>query len=857
MGDAFRVELHIAGMTCASCVAKVEKVIAAVPGVHDVTVNLLTESAALALDPALAAPADICAKLSRMGYPTQEKAAANSDAPIGMYAASAQMQDGTRLATRVEEILRGEFGPERECTVMPLERLDVKRRRALEESAARGSSEGPRLRALVELTCAGGAQGARHAVDLLFSHGIAAGLLAQQTSPEDERLQVKYHRLLRNVMLSISFGLPCFMFAMVLPMISATRGFVHARALGKISLGEVLTGLLATPVQFVVGADMYRKAALQVLSNSPGMEVLIMLGTSAAYVYSVISIVLRQCCDGDLPSFFETSALLITFVCVGKYLEALAAGRTSNALRKLLDLQPGSATVLMGVNADALATDCVETGPGAPLSGAARPAEVEREMDLRLLIAGDIVKVAPGARIPADGSVLRGSSSVDESMVTGEPMPVEKTAGSKLVCGTLNGPGAMLMCVERTGEQTVLAQIVQLMRDAQASKAGIQRTADVIAGKFVYVVLAIATGTFITWFAVASSYDITLTHYGANLPPALLALLFSMSVLVIACPCALGLATPTAIMVGTGVGAREGVLIKGGQALEVAQRCSAIVFDKTGTLTLGKPTVTGHWLAVPCNSPAEQLVWALLIAAESASEHPLARAILEYACQMLEANTTEVRGQSSVRAQVAGAGSMSADFKSVPGRGLRCKVGGLAVHIGNGALMHDEGIRWPAGVGGERRGGSAADVCGKWEDEGRTVVLIAVNHAVVGCLSLSDPIKGDAASVVSALRYEQQMDVWMVTGDNSLAAMAVAKTVGISHVQVCCRDRGPRRLCRCASVLLLACGLRVVTSRTEHARLLSKRRRPGACMHAYMSDRVATAVGAGGGVGRTGGGAAR
>ena len=238
MGDAFRVELHIAGMTCASCVSKVEKVIAAVPGVHDVTVNLLTESAALALDPALAAPADICAKLSRMGYPTQEKAAANSDAPIGMYAASAQMQDGTRLATRVEEILRGEFGPERECTVMPLERLDVKRRRALEESAARGSSEGPRLRALVELTCAGGAQGARHAVDLLFSHGIAAGLLAQQTSPEDERLQVKYHRLLRNVMLSISFGLPCFMFAMVLPMISATRGFVHARALGKISLGE-------------------------------------------------------------------------------------------------------------------------------------------------------------------------------------------------------------------------------------------------------------------------------------------------------------------------------------------------------------------------------------------------------------------------------------------------------------------------------------------------------------------------------------------------------------------------------------------------------------------------------------------
>jgi P-type E1-E2 ATPase len=216
-------------------------------------------------------------------------------------------------------------------------------------------------------------------------------------------------------------------------------------------------------------------------------------------------------------------------------------------------------------------------------------------MDLRLLVPGDIVRIAPGGRIPADGSVVHGNSSVDESMVTGEPMPAEKTVGSKLVCGTLNGAGAMLLSVERTGKQTVLAQIVQLVRDAQASKADIQRVADVIAGKFVHVVLAIAVLTFGIWYAVATTWHVTLAeHYGAALQPAVVALLFSMSVLVIACPCAMGLATPTAIMVGTGVGAREGVLIKGGQALEIAQRCNAVVLDKTGTLTLGKPSVTGQ-----------------------------------------------------------------------------------------------------------------------------------------------------------------------------------------------------------------------------------------------------------------------
>lgn len=789
-GSTARCELEVGGMTCASCVGKVEAAIQAVPGVDDVAVNLLTESATFVLDPALASAADVCERLARLGYPSEERLAGGADALVSLWVASARAESSQALAARAAGLLREELGHDCSLVAVPISDLDVRRRKQLAESAhitgPISEHNDPAL-ALVDATLAGGIDGARRAADVLFENDIFAGLMAQQSSPDDERQRIKRKGHLNLVLWSTVFSLPCFIFAMILPMIPATRGFVEEPVVGDISLGVAVTGLLATPVQFGVGSVMYRKAALQVLSNSPGMEVLLMLGTSAAYGYSVLAMVLTQCCEATLPSFFETSALLITFVCLGKYMEALAAGRTSNALRKLLDLRPPTATVVSGVSAADFAEGGDVARPVALMPEWAPSAE--REMDFRLLQVGDIVKVAPGGKIPADGRVVSGSSSVNESMVTGEPMPADKVYGSRLLCGTVNGPGALLVCVEGTGEKTVLAQIVQLVRDAQASKADIQRTADKIAGRFAHVVLAIAVVTFATWYAVAAGFGVSDTiqnGFGTTLQPGVLALLFSMSVLVIACPCAMGLATPTAIMVGTGVGAREGVLIKGGQALEIAQRCDAIVFDKTGTLTEGKPSVTCHWLAVPRNSLAERLVWTLVAAAEASSEHPLGHAILTHARQMLAADTgiSGAAGEGRGAAVAAGAGLMASDFDSIPGRGLRCKVGGLEVRIGNAALMHDEGIRWPAGKDGKRRGGEADELVREWEEEGRTVVLIAINKAVLGCLALSDPVKAEAAAVVEALRYGCNIEVWMVTGDNALAAMAVAKAVGISNVQV-------------------------------------------------------------------------
>eukprot|EP00960_Hanusia_phi_P037823 753136-Hanusia_phi.AAC.5 len=506
----------------------------------------------------------------------------------------------------------------------------------------------------------------RDILDLLWDRQLQAGnIKLPKKVSEDGALQKR--KQLQNLLLaSCVFTIPCFLIAMIFPMIPSLNIVLSTRVWGAVSLGTMLTWILATPVQFVIAARMYYKAYRTIRSGTPGMEVLIMTGTSAAYIYSVIAVIISSHADFELHSFFETGSMLITFVYLGKLLEAIATGKTSMALEKLMHLQPATALVMYNFSME-------DEGDGARAGSSGS----ERELEVDFLKVGDVVKILPGGRIPADGTVLRGKGAVDESMITGESLPVDKQPGSKVICGTINLNGFMFIKVEQMGESTILAQIVNLVQEAQASKTDIQRIADVVAGVFVKVVIAIALLTWLVWVLLVTYGYAEPEYEGKMVHPTVFALIFAMSVLVIACPCALGLATPTAVMVGTGVGAREGVLIKGGRALETAHRISAVIFDKTGTVTEGKPQVTGYCSVGDENSQdtISTLMWSLLEDAEANSEHPLGQAIHQKAQEMLE------RGGREDTARLANlTGSEcpnedgATDFETLAGRGLKCKV---------------------------------------------------------------------------------------------------------------------------------------------------------------------------------------
>ncbi|MFH1225262.1 MAG: heavy metal translocating P-type ATPase [Candidatus Diapherotrites archaeon] len=465
---------------------------------------------------------------------------------------------------------------------------------------------------------------------------------------------------------------------------------------------------LATPVQFIAGARFYRGAIAALRNKSASMDTLIALGTSAAYFYSIaalLGIVMEQ--------YFETAALLITLVLVGKYLEAVAKGRTSEAIRKLMDLSPKTAIVERGGR--------------------------EIEIPAAEIKEGDIVIVKPGAGIPTDGIVVFGGSSVNESMLTGESIPVEKGKGSKVFAGTINGHGLLKFRATKVGAGTVLAQIIKLVEDAQGSKAEIQRFADKVSAIFVPAIVVIALLTFCAWFFV----------FAEGLPFALVA---AVSVLVIACPCALGLATPTAIMVGTGRGAEKGILIKGAEALETSHRVNAIVFDKTGTLTEGKPKLTDTF-AAQGSAADERKVLAISASLEKGSEHPLAAAIIS------GAENKKIKPE-----KVAG-------FAAVPGRGIKGKIAGKEYFLGS--VNHAKtGTKFAAGLDAE---------ISKLQEEGKTVMLLLSAGKVLGGVAVADTIRATSREAVSKLAA-RGMDVWMITGDNERAANAIAKQLGIKNV---------------------------------------------------------------------------
>jgi len=505
---------------------------------------------------------------------------------------------------------------------------------------------------------------------------------------EEQAREREYGALRRRLWLAAGFAVPVVVLGMA-------PGLMHLAAMSWIQLA------LTTPVVFYAGAPFYKGAWTALRHRSANMNTLIALGTGAAFLYS-LAVTVR----GGHEVYYEAAAVIITLILLGRVLEARARGKASEAIRHLRELQPKTASVVR--------------------DGA------EQDVPIEHVRAGDLVVVHPGEKIPVDGAVREGDSAVDESMLTGESIPVDKKPGSAVYGGTINRSGSLRFEASKVGRATVLQQMIELVRQAQGSRAPVARLADVVSGYFTVGVLAIATVTFLVWLMLALS----------GVAPLSFALVNFVAVLIIACPCALGLATPTAIMVGTGRGAERGILIKGGEALEAAHRIDTVILDKTGTITLGQPRVTD---VIPVNGYAEAEVLRLAASAERYSEHPLGRAIVERA-QALGIVLTEPAG-----------------FRAVAGHGVEARVEGHEVTVGSftgpGDLPEMERL--------------AA--------EGKTAVAVWVDARPAGAIGIADTVKPEAAAAVRHLDA-MGIEVWMITGDNRRTAESVARQVGIRRV---------------------------------------------------------------------------
>jgi Cu+-exporting ATPase len=472
---------------------------------------------------------------------------------------------------------------------------------------------------------------------------------------------------------------------------------------------------LATPVQFWAGWQFYEGAWNRLRHLDADMNTLVAVGTSAAYIYSVFATFapgLFRAADVEPAVYFDTAAVIIALILMGRYLEAKAKGRTSAAIKRLMGLRARTARV-------------VRDGD-------------ETDIPVENVVAGDVVVVRPGEKIPVDGVVLEGRSAVDESMITGESIPVEKGPGDEVIGATINRTGSFRFRATRVGQDSVLAQIVRLVQEAQLSKAPIQRLADVVASYFVPAVIGVAALTFVIWLVFGPT------------PAFTFALLNAVAVLIIACPCALGLATPTAIMVGTGKGAENGVLIRGGESLETAHRINVIVFDKTGTLTVGAPSLTD---VLPADGWAETELLRLAASAERGSEHPLGEAVVAAARE---------RGLAP---------SDATEFTALPGRGVEATVDGRRVLAGNLKLMDENGLSLDGLLPESER--LAA--------EGKTPMYVAIDGRLAGIVAVADTVKQGATEAVARLKA-MGIEVALITGDNRQTAEAVARQVGVDRV---------------------------------------------------------------------------
>jgi Cu+-exporting ATPase len=694
------IRLPITGMTCASCSARVEKALRKVPGVLTAEVNLASEQALVRYDPTQTQPELLQQTVEQAGYGVVVD---EVTLPItGMTCAS--------CSARVEKALRKIPGV-----------LSAEVNLASEQTLVRyvpGMVERSRLVTAVEEA----GYGVIESADV--------GEAGEDVEARVREAEMSERR--RRLLVGIVFGLPLFVLsmardvglitpwlvgdgaAMMAVMRDATMSEMMAMVAARDDLLNWLFLILATPVQFYAGRDFYRYAWRALRARTATMDTLIALGSSAAYVYSLAILI------SGMPGhvYFETAALIITLILVGKYLEARAKGQTSAAIKALIGLQPKTARVVRGGQ--------------------------EVDVPLTEVRVGEMVIVRPGEKIPVDGVIVSGESTIDESMLTGESLPVEKQAGDPVFGGTINRSGSFQMRATRIGKDSALAQIVRLVQEAQGSKAPVQALVDRVSAVFVPIVIAIALITFLGWLWAG----VGLTQ----------ALIFAVAVLVIACPCALGLATPTAIMVGTGTGAAHGILIRNAEALERAATLQMVVFDKTGTITHGRPevtdivTVTRPVLVQGMHSAqvTDQELLQLAAAAESRSEHPLGVAIVKAA---------QARGLTVER---------PTRFQAVSGTGVEAEVHGQRVLIGT--------VRWLQTYGLDVAPVQA--LVDQFQEGGKTAIVVAVDGEVWGVIALADTVKPTAAEAVTQLR-QLGIAVALLTGDNQRTAAAIAAAVGI------------------------------------------------------------------------------
>jgi Cu+-exporting ATPase len=662
-GNTFsKVTFKISGMTCAACSSRVEKKLNKVKGVHKAAVNLAVEKATVEYEGAKVGAGHLIEVIRDTGYDVVLDRVELKIKGMTCAACAARLE---KALNRLDGVVKAaiNFAMETASVEYNSSQVTVKEMIKAVQRAGYDAEEKTRVDRDVE----------RH----------------------EREKEVRQIRGLFTMSAVLSFPLVA---AMILHLIGRPIDILH---------NPWVQLLLATPVQFVVGYRFYKGAYHALRGGGANMDVLVSIGTSAAYLYSVYNGFIA----GDTMNlYFEASAVIITLIMLGKYLEAVAKGKTSEAIKKLMGLGAKTARVIRDGG--------------------------EADIPVEDVVIGDIVVVRPGEKIPVDGEMVEGRSSVDESMLTGESIPVEKNPGDTVIGATINKTGSFKFRATKVGRDTVLSQIVKMVEEAQGSKAPIQKMADRISGVFVPVVMVIASVSLLLWWLAGKNLNAGIIN--------------AVAVLVIACPCALGLATPTSVMVGTGKGAENGILIKGGEYLQRAHQIDALILDKTGTITKGQPELTD---VISIGGLQEEKVLRYAAITERGSEHPLGEAI--------------VKGARDRNIKLTDAQS----FEAVPGHGVMAEIDGNTILLGNRRLMQREGIGLDK-VEGELE---------RLESEGKTAMLMAVEGRLSGILAVADTVKESSDRAVKELKG-MGIDIYMITGDNKTTAMAIAKQVGIENV---------------------------------------------------------------------------